>query len=177
MSKYSAEFKLKVISEYMYGNSSYNSLCKKYKIPSNSQLRVWINQYEQYGEEGLQNKLVKKKYSGEFKLRVLKYRQTNRLSYKETANHFDISQGSTIASWQRQYNEEGFEGLNRPIGRSKSMTLDKKNIEPEKLNESEREELIRLREENEFLRARHEYEKKLRALVQERERKTRTRRK
>ena len=57
------------------------------------------------------------------------------------------------------------------------MTLDKKKIKPEKLNESEREELIRLREENEFLRASHEYEKKLRALVQKRERKTRTRRK
>lgn len=79
MSKYSMEFKLKVISEYMYGESSYNSLCKKYKISSDSQLREWINQYEQYGEDGLQNKLVKKKYSGEFKLRVLKYRQTNRL--------------------------------------------------------------------------------------------------
>lgn len=60
MSKYSVEFKLKVINEYMYGNSSYNSLCKKYKIPSSSQLREWINQYEQHGEEGLQNKLVKR---------------------------------------------------------------------------------------------------------------------
>ena len=73
----------------MYGNSSYNSLCKKYKIPSSSQLREWINQYEQHGEDGLQNKLVKRKYSGEFKLGVLKYRQVNRLSYKETANLFD----------------------------------------------------------------------------------------
>ena len=39
------------------------------------------------------------------------------------------------------------------------MTPDKKKISVEKLNETEREELIRLREENEFLRARHEYEK------------------
>ncbi|WP_430833639.1 helix-turn-helix domain-containing protein [Erysipelothrix rhusiopathiae] len=55
-----------------------------------------------------------------------------------------MSHGSTIANWQRQYNEEGFEGLSRSIGRSRSMTPNKKKIKPEKLNGFEREELIRL---------------------------------
>lgn len=177
MSKYSFEFKLKVINEYFNGEGSYNSLSKEYNIPDHKQIRVWVNQYEQFGEEGLKRKLTKTKYSGEFKLRVIKYRQINRLSYKDTANHFGISQGSTIANWARRYDEEGFEGLNRSIGRSRKMSENKKKVSVKILNESEREELIRLREENEFLKARYEYEKKLRALVQEREQKTKKRRK
>ena len=33
MSKYSGEFNLRLISEYMYGHSSHNSLCKKMTFP------------------------------------------------------------------------------------------------------------------------------------------------
>ena len=46
-----------------------------------------------------------------------------------------------------------------------------------KLTSSEKEELIRLREENEFLKASLAYEKKLKALVQAREQKTKKKRK
>ena len=102
-------------------------------------------------------------------MRVLKYRQKNRLSYKETANHFDIRQGSTIASGQRQYNEEGFEGLNRPVERSKSMIPDKKNhawkvkrFWTRGIDLSKRRRWISESETRVW--------KKLRALVQERER-------
>ena len=43
--------------------------------------------------------------------------------------------------------------------------------------ETEKEELIRLREENEFLRMSLEYEKKLSTLIQEKERRAKKRRK
>ena len=177
MSKYSSELKLKIVNEYLSGHRSFEYLKKKYDIPSHSMIQEWIRLYQQYGEEGFERRLTKTKYSGEFKLRVIKYRQINRLSYRETANHFKISNGSIIANWVRKYDEEGFEGLNRPIGRSSKMPEKEKKISPKKLNESEREELIRLREENEYLRAKHEYEKKLKALVQKRELQTRRRQK
>ena len=51
------------------------------------------------------------------------------------------------------------------------MSKDKAN----ELTSSEREELIKLRQENLYLRARLEYEKKLEALVQKRLQKTKKR--
>ena len=172
MSRYSKEFKLKVVNDYFEGGGSLKYLTTKYGVSSYSLIQSWINTYEQDGEEGLTRRGTKTKYSGEFKLRVIQYRQVNQLSYKETANHFEINLGSTVASWQRIYSEQGFEGLSRPIGRSKKVPDHVKGIPSKKLNESEKEELIRLREENQYLKASIAYQKKLKALVQERVLKT-----
>ncbi len=51
------------------------------------------------------------------------------------------------------------------------MSENKKEKDTLNLTKSEKEELIELREENEFLRASLAYEKKLKALIQEREQK------
>ncbi|WP_205687674.1 helix-turn-helix domain containing protein [Clostridiisalibacter paucivorans] len=143
MSKYSFEFKLKVVLEYLSGKSGgYGILTKKYNISDNSQLRKWVNQYEQFGEDALRKKMTKTFYSGEFKLSVIQYRQFNKCSYREVANP------STIASWQRKYLEEGFEGLSKSMGRPSNMYKvdNEKNISKlNKINESEKEELIKLR--------------------------------
>lgn len=136
-----------------------------------------MNQYEQFGEDSLKKKMAKTYYSGEFKLRVIQYRHINKCSYKETANHFNIENSSIIANWQRKYLEEGFKGLDKPIGRPQSMLNSNKENKLNVLKESEKEELIRLREENEFLRASLAYEKKLKALIQEKELKTKRRQK
>lgn len=178
MSKYSFEFKLKVVEEYLKGETGgYTSIAKKYNLTSDSLIRYWVNDYDKYGEEGLKRNSTKTFYSGEFKLRVLQYRQYHNCSYREAANHFGISNQSMIANWQRKYLDEGFEGLNKSIGRPSTMSENKKEKDALNLTKSEKEELIKLREENEFLRASLAYEKKLKALIQEREQKTRKRRK
>ena len=176
MSNHSFEFKQKVVLVYLSGKSGgYNTLTKKYNLSSRSLMVKWVNQYEQFGEDALKKKMTKTYYSGEFKLRVIQYRQINKCSYREAANHFEIENPSMIANWQRRYLEEGFEGLNKSIGRPRNMSKvdnEKDVLKLNKLNESEKEELIKLREENEFLRASLAYEKKLKALIQEREQKT-----
>ncbi len=178
MSKYSFEFKLKLVKEYMGGETGgYKSVAKKYDVINHGLIRYWVNDYEKYGEEGLKRKSTKTFYSGEFKLRVLQYRQYHNCSYREAANHFGISNQATIANWQRKYLDEGFEGLNKSIGRPSTISKNKKEKDTLNLTKSEKEELIELREENEFLRASLAYEKKLKALIQEREPKTRKRRK
>lgn len=179
MAKYSSVLKIKVVEEYLSGMVSYSHLQDKYSIPSSSVINEWVNTYQQYGEDGLLSRMTKTKYSGEFKLGVIKYRQIHRLSYQETAHHFEIANSSTIANWVRAYNLEGFEGLDRPIGRSKKMpnNNNNNNVPPKKLDETESEELVRLREENELLRMQYEYEKKLRALVLSRDLKTKRKRK
>lgn len=178
MSKYSFEFKLKVVKEYMQGKAGgYKSVANKYDVINHGLIRYWVNDYEKYGEEGLKRKSTKTFYSGDFKLRVLQYRQYHNCSYREAANHFGISNQATIANWQRKYLDEGFEGLNKSIGRPSTMSENKKKKDTLNLTKSEKEELIKLREENEFLRASLAYEKKLKALIQEREQKTKKRRK
>ncbi|MDD3924852.1 MAG: transposase [Erysipelotrichaceae bacterium] len=122
MAKYSLEFKLKVVNEYINGLGGTTYLSDKYNIPAHSVIQDWIDQFKQDGIEGLKREISKTKYFGEFKLHVLEYRQINRLTFKETAYHFGIRNYSNIANWQRIYNEEGFAGLNRTIGRAKDMT-------------------------------------------------------
>lgn len=155
----------------------YKALTRKYNVKSKSQVENWVNRYEQFGEEGLKRSMTKKSYSGEFKLSVLQYRQLNKCSYRETANHFGIANSSTIANWQRKYLAEGFEGLNKTSGRPGGMPKKSNERDWLKLTLSEKEELIRLREENEFLKASLAYEKKLKALVQAREQKTKKKQK
>lgn len=176
MKKITYEEKLKIVKENEEGYG-YGYLSKKYNVNEKT-IKNWINSYKVLGEEGLKKSMRNNSYSGEFKLSVLEYRQINGLSYQETAKHFKIKQHSTIACWQRQYDEKGLEGLCGKKGRPKktgdsNMTKDK----PTKLTPSEKEELIKLRQENMYLRARLEYEKKLEALVQERLQKTKKRQK
>lgn len=56
--KYSYEFKLKIVQEYLNGTLGYTLLSKKYNISSKSQLQKWVNQYKKYGKEGLKTKKV-----------------------------------------------------------------------------------------------------------------------
>ena len=53
----------------------------------------------------------------------------------------------------------------------------KTKVKPKELNESEREELIRLREENEYLKMKILFEKKFQALLLEEEAEARKKRK
>lgn len=176
MNKITYEEKLKIVKENQEGYGQ-KYLSKKYEV-SRDLIRSWIHSYEILGEEGLKKSKTHTSYSGEFKLSVLEYRQINGLSFLETAKHFKIKQPATIVGWQRQYKEKGFEGLCGQKGRPKklgdsNMSKDKIN----KLTASEKEELTKLRQENLYLRARLEYEKKLEALVQKRLQKTKKRQK
>ena len=79
---------------------------------------------------------------------------------------------SLIHGWLRKYRTLGYNGLvNKKKGRppkEPTMKKDKKS-NPKPLTESEREELIRLRAENEYIKAENEVIKKRIALRQEKE--------
>lgn len=166
--KYEFKFKLKLVKEYLEGHQSYRTIALKYGVSSWSVLRIWVNQYKKFGEEGLEVKSRNTVYTSEFKLSVLKFRQENMLSYQDTANHFRIINPIIIANWQRQFDEKCRLDIdNKQKGRSHTMTKkraksDNKNLP---LNENEREELERLRNEGETLKAGIAYQKKLQALT------------
>ncbi|MDO5754649.1 MAG: helix-turn-helix domain containing protein [Tissierellia bacterium] len=93
----------------------------------------------------MKKSMSKSNYSGEFKLSVLKYRHNHKLFYKETAEYFNIKNPSTIAHWNKKYEEGGFESLWGTVGRPKKngdSDMPKDTNKPKKLDKSEREELI-----------------------------------
>lgn len=108
-------------------------------------------------------KRLKSSYDGNFKQNVIEYMHANYLSEIQTANHFKLGATNVILKWERIYYEEGAQSLYKERrGRSRKMKSkeDKKN-----LNKNIEEDLIA---ENQRLRMKNEYLKKLNALVQER---------
>lgn len=50
--KYSYEFKLKVVEEYLNGTLGYTLLAKKHHISTTSLIEKWVNQFKTNGKEG-----------------------------------------------------------------------------------------------------------------------------
>ena len=119
MPKYTKEFKIKLVLEYLSGESGgYENVAKKYGIPY-STMRNWINKYNSGGFDNLSKKQIQDKFTSEFKLSVIQYRQINNISFRQTAEHFNISNGSIICNWQRAYRQRGLSGLEDNRGRPK----------------------------------------------------------
>ena len=177
MPKYTKEFKIKLVLEYLSGEiGGARKVADKYNIPK-STLELWINQYKFGGFDNLTKKLKNNKFTSEFKLSVIQYRQINNTSLRETAEHFNLVNGSMVNRWEKAYQKHGLSGLEDNRGRpKKDMTkLNKNSKGNTPINESEREELIRLREENRLLKMKIIYEKKLQALLLEEETEARKR--
>ena len=49
MAKYSEEFKIKLVTEYLDGNIGYGSLAKKYNMGSQTPIHQWVKAYESQG--------------------------------------------------------------------------------------------------------------------------------
>ena len=162
MSKYSNEFKLQIIKYYLEENHSYLECCKKFNIPSKTQIKEWVKKYKQHGPDGL-IKRQNSSYDGGFKQYVVEYMHNNHLSATETAVHFRLGATNLVLKWERIYYEEGPQALyEERRGRSKKMSSTPRKKELSKENEEDLiEEVQRLRMENAYL-------KKLQALVQER---------
>ena len=159
MSKYSNEFKLQIIKYYLEENHSYLECCKKFNIPSKTQIKECVKKYKQHGPDGL-IKRQNSSYDGGFKQYVVEYMHNNHISATETAIYFRL-QTSVVLKWERIYYEEGPQALfEERRGRSRKMGS-KKNKKNVNENEDLLAEVQRLRMENEYL-------KKLNALVQER---------
>ena len=131
MAKYSTEFKMKVVKEYLESNISYKSLSDKYCIPSESVIKSWVNAYKSQGYEGLKVKRQNTQYTLEYKLNVVNLYLTGEMSYQSLANELKINNPSIIARWVNDFREKGIEGLKpKKRGRpSKMPKLPKKSTD------------------------------------------------
>lgn len=100
-----------------------------------------------------------KRYTTEFKIKVVETMHNEQMSYGETAREFEISNHDIVAKWERIYLEEGKEGFYIERRGRKSTGR------PTKIKKEVEEDLIA---EVQRLRAENAYLKKLNALVSER---------
>ena len=136
MAKYSYELKKKIVEEYLSGKTSYQALAMKYNIEK-SALRLWVNNYKHFGDEGLMRSRNNREYSVEFKLEAITRYETSECSYRQLAFELGLTNPSMIVNWRRKYREEGLEGL-RPHKRGRPVTKNKDRKQTRKpLNESE----------------------------------------
>jgi transposase len=166
MTKYSEQFKLEVVQDYLgAGSEGLRAVAQRHGIPSHFTVRKWVAVYQLHGNAGLGRK--QSEYSAAFKLSVLQHMWDNQLSMLQTAVKFDIRDHGMVGRWEHAYREGGVEALApRPRGRPKSMATSVPTPDsPPDDDKRSREEL--LAEVNQ-LRMEVAYLKKLEALVQAR---------
>lgn len=164
MSKYSEQFKLAVVKEYLSDTSDgYPTVARRHGLTSHSMVERWVLAYRHHGEAGLSKK--SSKYSSEFKLSVLQHMWDNHLSITQVAAKFDIRSHSSVGIWERAYRDGGVGALtSRRRGAQKSMViLVPKSDSPPNRDHRSHEELVA---EVDQLRMELAYLKKLEALVQ-----------
>ncbi len=181
MSKYSFEFKKKVVKAYLSGEGGSKYLSKTYGVPSRRSIEEWVHNYQEFGDEGLIRSRMNQTYSFEKKLSVVELYLSSEISYQDLALQEGITNPSMIVNWVNRFRVAGPEAL-RPHKKGRRKTLEKPEKKPsalpiespvdtsaEHVKELE-DELLKLRIENAFL-------KELRRLRLEDEAKMRERRK
>jgi transposase len=161
MAKYSDEFKLKMVKEYLEGSIGYKLLTKKYGIPNKSQIERWVHAYKAFGKDGLRKKQSKHVFSVQFKLDVLHFMKRTGASYQDTAIQFNMNNPTLIVNWYREFLREGVEGLKEKVKGRPPMSKNRKAKSIKTENKLSREE--QLERENELLRLEIAYLKKLNA--------------
>ncbi|MBR0380347.1 MAG: IS3 family transposase [Mogibacterium sp.] len=160
MAKYSFEFKMMVVSEYISGQGGTRYLSGKHGV-HHSVIERWVANYRKYGEEGLTRSRQQQVYTFEFKLHVVELYLTSELSYQELALQVGMTNPTQITKWVLDYRVAGPEALKpKKKGRKRSMDKDKIVREIEKSDSDEQkafleqlqEENLRLRIENAFLK-------------------------
>ena len=181
MSKYSFEFKKNVVNAYLNGEGGYSYLAKRFGIPNKSKVKLWVDNYNTFGDEGLKRSRKNDFYSFEKKLSVVELYLLSEISYQDLALQEGITNPSMIANWVNRFRIAGPDAL-RPHKKGRKKTLDNHKIDNKSKETEERiidtsaehvkeleDELLKLKIENAFL-------KELRRLRLEDEAKMRERR-
>jgi transposase len=159
MAKLTYEDKVKIYQERKQGKSIVY-LSKKYNI-RRDYINYLIRIIEKHGLDVLR-KNNNRKYTQEEKENAV-IRVINGESVCSVAVDVGLLTNSILRKWIKNYKENGYNIVERKRGRSTMPKVTKK-----KENETDKEKIKRLEEENLYLKAELEYSKKLRAVVQAR---------
>lgn len=142
--RYSAEFKQRVINEYLAGGISMRKLAKKHGILAESTVLKWIKQYNNHeeltnsrpeGERYLMAKDIKsRKTTQKERVAIVEFCMAHSNNYALAAKEFNCSYDQ-VYTWVKKYKEKGIDGLVDRRGRSKP---EEELSEVEKLNAENR---------------------------------------
>lgn len=164
--KYSYEYKMECVDLYRQGKwpKAPDGLDQK---SFRNKIREWVRIEEAQGPEALRHKAQNKVWSADEKYELVSKVLAGN-SVRETSISAGIDSG-LLYSWVRCYKLKGYAGLAaQRKGRPPKEPNMKKKVVLAELTPSEREEMIRLRAENKYLRAENEVIKKEIALREER---------
>lgn len=163
MSKYSFEFKKKVVKAYLNGEGGYGYLSKTYGVPAKSKIEEWVHNYQKFGDAGLIRSRKSQTYSFEKKLSVVELYMTTEVSYQQLALQENILNPSLIVRWVNDFRIAGADALRpKKKGRKKDLKLPKEelksntetnvsDVSTERIRQLE-DELLKLRIENAYLK-------------------------
>ena len=165
--RYSYDYKKKCVEMYrkgVYPETPDGLSTKKFR----DMIREWFRIEEACGPDALRHNVQNKQWTAEQRYELVAQVLAGN-SNKAVALSNGISQGQ-LYQWVRKYKTMGYNGLvELKKGRHSKEPEMKKVTNPEPLIESEREELIRLRAEIEYIKAENEVIKKEIALREEKE--------
>lgn len=164
MAKYSFEFKLKIVREYLDGEGGFSYLSKKHGIKSKKQVEDWINAYREFGKEGLLRKRQNQSYPVQFKMNAIELYQSTELSYREVANHLEINNPALVTNWMRIFRAEGVDGLSKRKGRPSILSKKKEEKKTKKETLEERDRIKELEKQVRSLQIENAFLKELRKL-------------
>ncbi|WP_423202030.1 IS3 family transposase [Lactococcus lactis] len=163
MTKYSFEFKYKVVQEYLSGEGGYQFLSNKYGISHLELVHQWVNRYNEFGVAGLQRNRQRTAYDSNFKLNAVNLYLTSKKSYREVANQLELNNPALITRWVIEYRQKGeFAFISKPRGRPRKegkVTQSKPRNSKKELSELE-QQLAEAQKENLYLQVENEYFKR-----------------
>lgn len=160
--KYTEQFKIQVVNDYLAGTVGFKSVAHQYGLAAPI-VRRWVAWYRLHGVDGLSKK--SRRYSAEFKVSVLQRMWDNSLSQTQVAAVFNIGNSTSIGIWERRYLDGGIEALSRPL-RTKRENMEAPISKPDPKPSDDKRTREELLDELLDLRAEVAYLKKLEALVQ-----------
>ena len=161
---FTEELKLAVV-QYVLEEHTRKEASEKFCV-SRTTIEKWVNLYKLHGTKELESRNLvgrQKGFDGEFRLKVLQYKQEHYLSCTQTAMLFCLDV-VTVCRWEQNFQKEGTQGLMKKQ-MTKSTEKRQKKQEQAELQQKNK----RLSEENYRLRMENDYLKKLNALIQKRE--------
>lgn len=121
---YTRAEKEQAVVDYLSGKGSLNEICKKYKIPSDSQLRQWIKKYNSHeklkasGTGGTVIMTKGRKTTFEERVEIASYCISHNHNYAETAEKFSVSY-QQARNYTVKYENGGIDALQDNRGKRK----------------------------------------------------------
>lgn len=160
--RYSAEFKIQAVQDYLSGNYSQHEIIAKYKISSFTQISNWIKKYNSHSSfktnesRGTHTMTKGKSTNWKERIDIVLYCLSHNYDYQITSKNHQVSY-QQVYQWVKKYEEGGEDSLKDGRGRKKTL---------EELSDADRRKIAmkKLECDNERLRAENALLKKLQEL-------------